>query len=1052
MFRDLLRKTTVCVLVCMITVLPSNSMIYANIIIDPAGANTDQGAGDYTVSANITHTTVGGESNGIYVNTTGGGAGTLTVNNGVTVDSSTGDTINIQEGATLAELNNQGTISRSATLNNTIENNGTITTVTNAGTLSSDVGTTFWNSTGVIGTLVNSGTIQQTGVVSDETALFVNNATTVTNTSTGTIQSGIRAVYIGTQNANNTVGTFTNDGTILTTSADGARRAMIINTFGGGTTTVTSFVNNGSITAANGAMGLQIANTGGGTVTVGFTNGSSGTISAAGDALVLGNGAEFSSFTNNNIITSSGAAKAGFLVQEDTDIAITNAGTIRNTAGGNALKFDTEAQTSNDFTNAGTVSSATGTAINADVAVTGSANGFINTGTVTGGGGTAIDAEAAFKLNNSGTVTGAIDHATAGALTVTNSGTITGAITSTANAAHSFSQTAGSTTGNITLDGTTGNALSLDGGTITGTIDLGNGATHTVTLSGGTIAGVLDLGDTAGTTATIDAASGTTMTFSNTGSTALMGEQSTINITGAGKLLITGNIVDTTGGDNDLTLDVDAGEVEFSETSSIDGGIDADGGTVDLQTNTLTIKNTTDFASGVTIASTINNASIGNISNGAANIGITVHDGAIVSLSANNTQAGTAYTLIDATGAGAGTNLSATAANITISETSSRYAFALSKSADKLLITPSLAGGNDHPEVDAQADGGLSGDSTIYNALNNTSSTSDLNTALESLEPDTDTIKTSTMALQMQALQPVENRIYGFQREGIAAGDSPMVTGIWAQGFYENANQNDTQEAHGYASDMTGFALGFDREWDNEIATTLLGVAYSKVWADIDVNHVKDQIDIDGHLFTGYASYEKDNMVIDMKATYGLNFYEGSRNIAVGSVKRIAHSDFDGHQCTLDGDIGYRIEKNEYTILPKIGLKHMLLYTDSYKESGAGSANLNIDSDTYNKLYGTCNVTAEKTYAAAHMLWSPKLKTGFMYDFLDEDVSTTAAFQGGGSSFSVKGLKAERYMVSCGAELTVAKNENLEFNIAYDFSWNKEYYSNYFAAKVRYEF
>lgn len=665
-----------------------------------------------------------------------------------------------------------------------------------------------------------------------------------------------------------------------------------------------------------------------------------------------------------------------------------------------------------------------------------------------------------FAVNRSNTVTQGTDFYS-GAISGTGGVTQAGTGTLILNVANTYTGTTSVAAGTLKLGaaGVIADTSALD---VAGTFDM-NAKNETVgSLAGaGTVtssaAGAITLtvgGDNTSTTFSglLEDGSGTvSLTKAGTGTMTLSGANTYAGTTtlSSGTLLASNT---TAFGTSSLVLGGSSAEMKLNTAAlTVTGGIDANTGTLNLQTGTVTVGGTTDFASGTTIASTIGASSNGKISNGASDISITLHDGAIISLTPTSIQLGNTYTLIDATGASGGSNLAVTAANITVDESSVRYAFPLAKTGDTLTTTPTLASGITSSPVNAVVDSGLQGDS-LLSTINGLSNANEVNTAMESLEPDTDTIKTSTMALQSAALQPVENRISGFQREGVASGDIPTLSGIWAQGFYENANQNDVGDAYGYASDMSGFALGCDREWDYETSQLLLGVAYSKLWADVDINRVADQIDVDGHLLTGYGAYEKDNVIFDLKGTYGLNFYETSRNIVAGSVHRIANADFDGHQWSLDGDMGYRMEKNGYTVMPKIGLKHMLLYTDAYKETGAGSASLNVDSDTYNKLYGKTEIAADKTFTVADILMSPKIKIGFMYDFLDEDVSTTAAFQGGGSSFSVKGLKPERYLFTYGAEIAIAKDENLEFNIGYDFSWNQEYYSNYFTAKVRYEF
>ena len=300
---------------------------------------------------------------------------------------------------------------------------------------------------------------------------------------------------------------------------------------------------NGGVTVSSSSAEAVILD-GGGTTSVSITN--AGTLSSVLNGLLVQNAAELTAFDNTGgIIESTGAASAGLYLQEDQDNAITNAGIIRNISSGDGLKLDTEAQTQ-DFINSGTISSATGIAINADTAMTGV---FDNSGTITGGGGTAIDAEAAFNLTNSGTITGNIDHATAGSLTLKNSaGSIVGNITSTADAAHSLTLTGGSITGNITLNGVTANTFLLNGTTINGSgnVDLGDGAANSVTLTTGSISGSLDIG--ANTTAvSINTGGGDFVTVTTFDSL-----NATVNMTGAGTF-------NSTTFDNNSTVNQSAG-------------------------------------------------------------------------------------------------------------------------------------------------------------------------------------------------------------------------------------------------------------------------------------------------------------------------------------------------------------------------------------------------------------------------------------------------------------------------------------------------------------
>ncbi len=475
----------------------------ADIIIDGNNSAGQQqtvtAPGDHIQTFNL----IDGSGFSIDINATNGANGLFRINSGVTVRN-TGffSTMVVRANTTLSAFDVRGgLISDNINgVNTNLTSRITTFTITNSGTIEARGGccsALFLN--GTVETLTNSGTIRQTGGAA---AMVIGDATTVTNAAGGTISSA---------------GSF------------GVRTGFNIGR------TVGSFINNGTISGGSTAFEVgRVVGTVVGTGVVGLTNG--GTITGAVDGLLVNNGSELSAFDNTGgVIESTGAGGAALHLREDQDIAITNAGILRNTVSGNGLLLDTEGQTQ-DFTNSGTISSTSGIAISAQSAMTGATDGFVNSGTITGGGGTAIDARDAFTLTNSGTVTGAISHATTGALTVSQSGgSIAGNITSTANAAHDLAFNGGTVTGNVTLNGVTANTFLLDGATVTGNVDLGDGGAHAVSLRNGRISGTLDIGT--GTTAlSLGAAGGDTITVGTLATNAA----TTTTIAGAGTVDVTG--------------------------------------------------------------------------------------------------------------------------------------------------------------------------------------------------------------------------------------------------------------------------------------------------------------------------------------------------------------------------------------------------------------------------------------------------------------------------------------------------------------------------------
>ena len=664
-----------------------------------------------------------------------------------------------------------------------------------------------------------------------------------------------------------------------------------------------------------------------------------------------------------------------------------------------------------------------------------------------------------FTMVNTGVLTGDVT-VTGGILDITNSGTITGDIASAVSAAHSFSQTAGSVTGNISLTGAASKTFSMDGGTITGNVDLG--IRNVATLSAGTINGSFDVGDLPNPppTATCDAAAGQTMTLANSGGTAFTGQAPTLKMSGAGTLVITGNMVDT-GGGTDVTLDVDSGTVQFTESSAIDGDIDADGGTVDVGANTLTIKAATDFASGATFKTTVGSTT-GLLSNGVSDVGITFNNNSAVSLTVPTTVLkGNSYTVVNATGAGGAANLTATAANMGIDDDSVRYDFLLSKVNDTLVVTSSLG---DVPGLSGNAgavnnvvDDAFGGDGQMMSAINGIDSASELNNDLITLTPvDNSPVALSSVTLQNDSLSTVENRILawreGTKSVGMNSGDIVKGVGIWGQGFYTYSDQDNKNDNFGYRANNAGFALGSDMQFLFLDMNTLLGFAYSMGWANVDVNDLDNRTNIANYLFGLYTSIKKNNFFIDIKSSYSLNDYDDKRYITVGSVERKATSDFFGHQFSVDGDIGYVFDFKYFKVRPTTGLQYTMLHTGSYTEEGAGDANLKVDSNTYNQLNWKTGLGVATEMDGYGFTWVPEAFTEFIYETLNEGLNTSSTFAGGGTSFAIDGLKPDRYIMRFGGALSAGKGEGFEVGLRYTFDMNETFRSHNAILEVRYDF
>ncbi len=859
-------------------------------------------------------------------------------------------------------------------------------------------------------------------------------------------------------------GTITNTGTINDGNAAGGANDTV-NVLTG--ITLDTLDNSGSISNVDGGLNpLQVS----GTIT-NFNN--SGTIQSVGGAgstlLVSG---QITVFNNTGgIIESTGSARAIWLTS-DQAAGWTNDGIIRNTNGSNSSSSDAirvGTSQSQQFINTGTIS---GT--NDAIELTGNSNFSINnSGTISATNlyGIRADGNSDLTIVNSGSISGAtgaianIDAGGTGVLDFTNNtgGTITGNIIGSSDAVHDLDINGGTINGDIALSGTTGNVFAMsDGAVVNGDVDLGTGSTHTASIAGGTINGELDVGDSAGTTIAVSPTAGDSFSLVNVGSTVFRGEATTFNMTGAGSFIVNGNLVDSLGADNDLLLDINNGRLEFSGDSNVEGGVDLDGASLDLNKAEVTISGATDFAADAVLELDLDGSNPAQLNNGADDVAITFQDNGTVQInSVANVAVGDQYTLVDATGAGGGSNLAVDATTLNLMESSGQYDFTLEKVGDTLVlnvIASTLGLSANALKVQQVSTVAFAGDAPLLAALNALPDAESRNEAFQRLDNHTKT------ALVLSAIrsQQFQRTVVGqrmFNRSGhvsgIAAGDdnTEAQKNIWVQGLYFHGEQDDKDGFDGYRARSAGLALGVDKQLTLEGYDQLLvGVSFAYDYTKSEVNNQNSDTEADNYHLAFYSSLQDGANSFYGQITAGYSQFDSSRGVVVGGIDRTAKGDFDGYQFGISMGASRQIELGGFVVEPTLSANYDLLYTESYTETGAGAANLNVDAETFQQLALGASAAVGRTFDADGILITPRFLVGYSYGLLDEEIETTQSFTGGGSSFTTNNIKPDRHSGFLGADLTLFSLDNLELNMAYKYSFREGFDGHNADVKITYSF
>ena len=272
---------------------------------------------------------------------------------------------------------------------------------------------------------------------------------------------------------------------------------------------------------------------------------------------------------------------------------------------------------------------------------------------------------------------------------------------------------------------------------------------------------------------------------------------------------------------------------------------------------------------------------------------------------------------------------------------------------------------------------------------------------------------------------------------------------IWLKPFGSWADQNDRKGVSGFKSDTAGVVVGVDVASSGALR---LGGAFAYAKADVDGNSsiARQSVDVDVYQLVAYGSYSLDDRTeLNFQVDVGKNRNEGRRTIAFTNT--VARSSYDSHTAHAGVGLARSYALGERTsITPSIRADYTWIKDKSYRETGAGLLNLNVDSRTTDELIlsveGKLNhALSENTSISANL--------GVGYDTLSERTSITAAFAGApGAAFTTEGLDPSPWLARAGVGLSHTTGNGTEITLRYDAEHRSDFLNQTASIKARWAF
>ncbi len=219
--------------------------------------------------------------------------------------------------------------------------------------------------------------------------------------------------------------------------------------------------------------------------------------------------------------------------------------------------------------------------------------------------------------------------------------------------------------------------------------------------------------------------------------------------------------------------------------------------------------------------------------------------------------------------------------------------------------------------------------------------------------------------------------------------DSPY--GVFVKSLHRSGSRDSYQGYTGYDHDTMGLSAGLDRVFSESF---LAGVSLGYAQNDLDYEDEGGSHANVDNLGAGlYGSLFSRQWYVDAHLSGTRSTSHVNRNIAF--LNRTAQSDRDGYVLGGILDSGYRFSTHRMGISPLVSVAYRFFHQGGYTETGAGSANLAVDSMTGHSLKTGLGVKLDRTFNPDQR-WTliPEISGRWVHEFIDQDRDVEVSMAG----------------------------------------------------------
>lgn len=205
--------------------------------------------------------------------------------------------------------------------------------------------------------------------------------------------------------------------------------------------------------------------------------------------------------------------------------------------------------------------------------------------------------------------------------------------------------------------------------------------------------------------------------------------------------------------------------------------------------------------------------------------------------------------------------------------------------------------------------------------------------------------------------------------------------------------------------------------------------------------------------FFAYAAYTPGAYYAMGSLGYTLNLYDLNRNLTFDGISRTANGSADGSQFNAALETGYDLKFAGAILTPAATLFSSKAWVGGFTETGAGSLNLNVNSQSADSLQSGVGVRVSRPFKTPKAVVLPQVFAFYQHEFADGSRGLNARLAQDGSTFAFQTDSPRRDFAVLGAGLALNLKNQLSLQANYNAELGRGNSTSHFlSAGVRLEF